>query len=112
MKRYSTLLGAVSALALTAGAAQAGEITGRVTEATGSVGLEGAIIRVAETGQTVTAGRDGSFRLANVPAGDFTVTVDYLGAEAQSRTVTLISASEVVETNFVLGAMLLSPITF
>jgi len=104
MKRYSTLLGAVSALALTAGAAQAGEITGRVTEASGSVGLEGAIIRVAETGQTVTAGRDGSFRLANVPAGDYTLTVDYLGADEQTRSVTLISATEVVETNFTLGA--------
>jgi len=104
MKRISTLFGAVSALALTAGVAQAGEITGRVTEATGSVGLEGAIVRIAETGQTVAAERDGSFRFANVPAGEFTLTVDYLGADTQSRSVALISASDVVETNFVLGA--------
>jgi hypothetical protein len=104
MKRITTLLGAVSMAALAAGAAQAGEITGRVTEATGSVGLQGAIVRISETGQTVTTSRDGSFRLANVPAGDFTLVVDYLGADAQSREVTLINADAVVETNFVLGA--------
>lgn len=104
MKRMTTLLGAVSVAALTAGAAQAGEITGRVTEATGSVGLQGAIVRISETGQTVTTSRDGSYRLVNVPAGDFTIVVDYLGADAQTREVSLISADESVETNFVLGA--------
>ena len=104
MKRITTLLGAVSAVALVAGAAQAGEITGRVTEATGSVGLQGAIVRISETGQTVSTSRDGSFRLGNVPAGDFTLVVDYLGADAQTREVTLTSADAMVETNFVLGA--------
>ena len=104
MKRITTLLGAVSAVALAAGAAQAGEITGRVTEATGSVGLQGAIVRISETGQTVSTSRDGSFRLGNVPAGDFTLVVDYLGADAQTREVTLTSADAMVETNFVLGA--------
>ena len=89
---------------LAASAAQAGEINGRVTEATGAVGLQGAIVRVSETGQTVSTSRDGSFRLANVPAGDFTLVVDYLGADAQTRSVTLINADAVVETNFALGA--------
>lgn len=104
MKRMTTLLGAVSVAALAASAAQAGEINGRVTEATGAVGLQGAIVRVSETGQTVSTSRDGSFRLANVPAGDFTLVVDYLGADAQTRSVTLINADAVVETNFALGA--------
>lgn len=104
MKRMTTLLGAVSVAALAASAAQAGEINGRVTESTGAVGLQGAIVRVSETGQTVSTSRDGSFRLANVPAGDFTLVVDYLGADAQTRSVTLINADAVVETNFALGA--------
>ena len=104
MKRMTSLLGAASMMALAAGAAQAGEITGRVTESTGTVGLEGAIVRISETGQTVSSARDGSFRLSNVPAGDFTLMVDYLGADAQTRSVTLISADDQVETNFVLGA--------
>ncbi|MBL4544412.1 MAG: TonB-dependent receptor plug domain-containing protein [Oceanicaulis sp.] len=98
------MLGAASMMALAAGAAQAGEITGRVTESTGTVGLQGAIVRISETGQTVSSDRDGSFRLSNVPAGDFTLVVDYLGADAQTRSVTLISADDQVETNFVLGA--------
>ena len=104
MKRMTSLLGAASMMALAAGAAQAGEITGRVTESTGTVGLQGAIVRISETGQTVSSARDGSFRLSNVPAGDFTLMVDYLGADAQTRSVTLISADDQVETNFVLGA--------
>ncbi|WP_169447492.1 TonB-dependent receptor [Oceanicaulis alexandrii] len=104
MKRMTSLLGAASMMALAAGAAQAGEITGRVTESTGTVGLQGAIVRISETGQTVSSARDGSFRLSNVPAGDFTLVVDYLGADAQTRSVTLISADDQVETNFVLGA--------
>ncbi|MBL4537352.1 MAG: TonB-dependent receptor [Oceanicaulis sp.] len=104
MKRMTSLLGAASMMALAAGAAQAGEITGRVTESTGTVGLQGAIVRISETGQTVSSDRDGSFRLSNVPAGDFTLVVDYLGADAQTRSVTLISADDQVETNFVLGA--------
>lgn len=104
MKRMTSLLGAASMMALVAGTAQAGEITGRVTESTGTVGLQGAIVRISETGQTVSSARDGSFRLSNVPAGDFTLVVDYLGADAQTRSVTLISADDQVETNFVLGA--------
>ncbi|VXC79789.1 TonB-dependent receptor [Oceanicaulis sp. 350] len=104
MKRMTSLLGAASMMALAAGAAQAGEITGRVTESTGTVGLQGAIVRISETGQTVSSDRDGSFRFSNVPAGDFTLVVDYLGADAQTRSVTLISAVDQVETNFVLGA--------
>ena len=104
MKRMTSLLGAASMMALAAGAAQAGEITGRVTESTGTVGLQGAIVRISETGQTVSSDRDGSFRFSNVPAGDFTLVVDYLGADAQTRSVTLISADDQVETNFVLGA--------
>ncbi|WP_421860138.1 TonB-dependent receptor [Oceanicaulis sp.] len=104
MKRMTSLLGAASMMALAAGTAQAGEITGRVTESTGTVGLQGAIVRISETGQTVSSARDGSFRLSNVPAGDFTLVVDYLGADAQTRSVTLISADDQVETNFVLGA--------
>ncbi|WP_375548315.1 TonB-dependent receptor [Oceanicaulis alexandrii] len=104
MKRMTSLLGAASMMALAAGTAHAGEITGRVTEATGAVGLQGAIVRISETGQTVSSARDGSFRLSNVPAGDFTLVVDYLGADAQTRSVTLISADDQVETNFVLGA--------
>ena len=104
MNRITTFLFSASTLALTAGAAHAAEITGRVTEATGSVGLEGAIVRIEETGQTATSNRDGGFRFANVPAGDYTVSVNYLGADVQTRDVSLASAAATADLNFTLGA--------
>lgn len=105
MKRFASMLGTASVLALTAaGIAQAGEIVGRVTEATGDVGLEGAIVRIAETGQTVSAGRDGAFRFASVPAGDYTLTISYLGAEVETRSVSLATDASQANLAIVLGA--------
>ena len=103
MQKLSTMLISASALAMAAATAYAGEINGRVTEATGSVGLEGAVVRIVETGQSTTAARDGSFRFASVPAGEYTVEVSYLGAGTQARTVSL-RAEEAVDLGFTLGS--------
>jgi TonB-dependent receptor len=104
MKTVSMLLAGASVAVLAAAAAQAAEISGRVTEATGTVGLEGAIVRVIETGQTATTRRDGSFRIPSLPAGSYTLEVSYLGADVQTRGVTLDTAVSAVSTNFTLGA--------
>lgn len=105
MKRTAMMLGAASVLALTAAAAaNAAEINGRITEATGDIGLQGAIVRIVETGQTATTDRQGEFRFANVPAGDYTLEVSYLGADQQTRQVVLRSDADEVTTNFTLGA--------
>lgn len=107
MTRFTSMLGAASVLALTAaGMAQAGEIVGRVTEATGDIGLEGAILRIEETGQTVSAGRDGAFRFAGVPAGEYTLTISYLGAEVESRPVRLATDASEANLAIALGAEL------
>ncbi len=103
MTRLTTLLSAASLAALMTAAAQAGDITGRITESTGQVGLEGAVVRIVETGQTTAAGRDGRFRFAGVPAGTYTVEVDFLGAEGVSQTVSLASDAELADIQFVLG---------
>ncbi|MGJ3233093.1 MAG: TonB-dependent receptor [Oceanicaulis sp.] len=104
MKRTALMLGAASALALAAAtAANAAEITGRITEATGDIGLQGAIVRIVETGQTTTTDRQGEFRFANVPAGDYTLEVSYLGADEQTRQVVVASEFDTVTTNFTLG---------
>ncbi len=105
MTRFTKMLGTASVLALTAaGMAQAGEIVGRVTEATGDVGLEGAIVRIVETGQTVAAGRDGEFRFAAVPAGDYTLSISYLGAEVETRDVSLATDASQADLAIALGA--------
>lgn len=103
MQKFTTLLASASLLAMASSSAFAAEINGRITEATGTVGLEGAIIRIVETGQTTTASRDGRFRFANVPAGEYTVEVSYLGAGEASRSVSLRS-EESVDLGFALGS--------
>ncbi|XBQ17671.1 MAG: TonB-dependent receptor [Oceanicaulis sp.] len=104
MKRTALMLGAASVLALAAAtAANAAEITGRITEATGDIGLQGAIVRIVETGQTTSTDRQGEFRFANVPAGEYTLEVSYLGADQQTRQVVLTSDADAVTTNFTLG---------
>ena len=104
MKRTALMLGAASVLTLAAAAAaNAAEINGRITEATGDIGLQGAIVRIVETGQTTTTDRQGEFRFANVPAGEYTLEVSYLGAEEQTRQVELAFDDATVTTNFTLG---------
>ena len=104
MKRTALMLGTASMLALAAATtADAAEITGRITEATGDIGLQGAIVRIMETGQTTSTDRRGAFRFSNVPAGEYTLEVSYLGAEPQTRQVVLASDTAEVATNFALG---------
>ncbi|MFN3816712.1 TonB-dependent receptor [Brevundimonas sp.] len=103
MKSAIRLLGGVSAAALLAGAAQAADISGRVTEATGDIGLGGAVVRVLETGQSAATRQDGSFRLSGMPAGRYTVSASYLGADIQTLEVVLVSDAAEETANFRLG---------
>lgn len=98
------MLGTASVLALAAAtAAQAGTIAGRVMDGSQTVGLEGATIRIVETGQTVAAGSDGSFRIVGLAAGAYTLRVSYVGAEATETTVTLASVSDTVAPVITVG---------
>ena len=104
MKKTIAMLGAASAIALaTATAAQAGTITGRVTDATETVGLEGAIIRIEETGQTITVGRDGVYRITGLAAGDYTLRISYVGADEETFAVNLPSVNDTVTSDFTIG---------
>lgn len=104
MTKSFAMLGTASVLALAAAAAaQAGTIAGRVTDASETVGLEGATVRVVETGQTATVGSDGSFRLVGLPAGQYTLRVTYVGAEPQDVPVSLASADATISPTIMLG---------
>lgn len=104
MKKTFAMLGTASVLALTAAsAAQAGSIEGRVTDASQTVGLQGAIVRVVETGHTATVGRDGSFRIAGLDAGSYTLRVSYVGAETREITISLPSDDATADTVITLG---------
>ena len=60
------------------GQERTGTITGTVTDA-GRYVLPGARIELAPKGPTVVSDQQGRFTMANVPAGDYTVTVSYVG---------------------------------
>ncbi|MBD3585609.1 TonB-dependent receptor [Salinimonas sp. HHU 13199] len=49
----------------------------------------GAKIEITELGKETFSARDGTFRFNNLPAGQFTLVVTYLGAEPVSRKITL-----------------------
>ena len=107
MTRTIAMLGTASVLALAAAsAAQAGTIAGRVTDASETVGLEGATVRVVETGQSATVASDGTFRIVGLAAGDYTLRVSYIGAEPQDVPVSIASASDTVSPTITLGESL------
>ncbi|MBR9824269.1 MAG: TonB-dependent receptor [Alphaproteobacteria bacterium] len=104
MKKTIAMLGTASVLALAAAtAAHAGSVSGRVSDASMTIGLQGATIRVLETGASAVAGRDGAFRIAGLPAGQYTLRVNYVGADARDITITIPSDDANVNTDVVMG---------
>ena len=80
------------AAAATPGAARAqaqGALIGRVSAGQGVRGLDGALVRLVETGQTTRVDEFGSFRFASVPAGANTIEISFLGYQTLIETVTV-----------------------
>ena len=97
MRAY-TLLAAASlpAIAIFAAApAIAGEVTGSVVDASQTMALRAADVRIAELGRVATTDADGSFYLAEIPAGTYTLEVRYVGAETVRREVRVPASGEV-----------------
>ena len=55
-------------------------VTGEVTDARKTVTFEGAIVRIEELQRTTTTDNRGRFRLGNVPEGQYTLVISYVGA--------------------------------
>jgi len=70
-----------------------GVIVGTVS--TSGVPIPGATVTV-DTGETGTTGPDGTYTIANVSAGDHTVTASATGFDSSSQTVTVVAGSAVV----------------
>lgn len=97
-------LAGVSLLAL-ATAAQAGDIRGRITDANNGALLEGAALRIEQTGRQTTSDRSGAFILSNLPAGTYTVTARYTGYADVTQQV-VVGPDGVVELDLQLGVEL------
>lgn len=82
--------------------AVAQSVSGKVTDSTGTAGLEGAIVSVEGLNRTATTDRFGEYRLNNVPAGEYTIVVSYVGADAVAQSVVVPSTGTTAD--FELGA--------
>jgi len=76
-------------LSLVAPSAFAATITGTVSNKNTQKYLERAIVEIPGTQFKTLTAPDGSFRLAGLPAGTYSVTVGYTGLEAQSQSITV-----------------------
>jgi len=81
-------LACLAALPLHA-SAQNGTIEGTIVDAETEETLVGANVRVMGTAQGASTNVDGRFRLTNVPAGDQTLRITYVGYQAQDVSVTV-----------------------
>ncbi len=94
---------AAAALAIVlASPALAGEVSGVISDGTQTVTLRATQVTIEELGRRATSQRDGSYSFSNVPAGTYTITANYIGADPVSQTVT-VPDEGTVELNFQLG---------
>lgn len=100
-----TLASTCAVVALSVGLAApaiAGELNGVVVDSTDTISLRAAEIVIEELGRRTVSERDGSFSFDDVPAGTYTVTVTYIGAQPVSQTVE-VPATGTVNARFSLG---------
>ena len=94
----------VSALALAAAPAIAGDVTGTITDSENTVALQSAVVRIPELGRQAVSQSDGSFRIGDVPAGTYTIEARYVGADVVSQTITVPEDGAVV-SDFALSSV-------
>lgn len=78
-------------------AAVAGTVSGEVVDSSGTRTLQGASVSIVELGLTTQVEQNGSFRFVNLPAGSYTLRVQYPGAVEQARTITVDETGEISE---------------
>ncbi|MEQ9315224.1 MAG: TonB-dependent receptor [Henriciella sp.] len=87
-------LAAASAISLTiAQVAGADVLQGTVTDGSGLGALEGARVTIEGLNRSTNTGRFGDYRFSDVPAGDYTVTVSYIGADPVSQAISITGTS-------------------
>lgn len=69
--------------------ASAGDLVGNVYDASETIALQAAQVRIVELDRVATTERDGSFLFADVPAGEYTLEVAYVGTPNTRQTVSV-----------------------
>jgi TonB-dependent receptor len=86
--------------------AQTGKITGEVTSAENGELLPGANVVIEGSRKGTSAGENGRYSLGNVPAGEYTLRVSFVGFREITRSVT-VSQGQVLTVNFQLKSAVL-----
>ena len=74
----------------------AGDVSGRVSDASSGDFLPGANVVLDGTNYGVSSDRSGMFKINNVPEGSYTLKVTYIGYGDYSETITIASESMIV----------------
>ncbi len=98
--RLSACTAALAAVIATP--AFAGELRGVVYDASDTIALQAAQVRIVELDRVVSTEGDGRFVFGDVPAGTYTVEVRYVGADPVSRTIA-VPASGAASVEIALG---------
>ena len=69
--------------------ATAQTLSGKVTDISEQAPFEGAVIKIESLNRTAVTDRFGQYRINNIPAGTYDVTVSYIGAQSRRDTVTV-----------------------
>ncbi|WP_299328617.1 TonB-dependent receptor [Parasphingopyxis sp.] len=101
-RRSVRLLSALAVSTAIVSPAVAGTIVGTVIDATDTRALQSAQVRILELDRTALAERDGRFRFADVPAGNYTLETRYVGAETVTTQIT-VPETGTVTANIVVG---------
>jgi len=78
-----------------------GTVTGTVTDETSGAALKGALVELVGTGRTTSTDDLGVFNFVNVPVGDQTIRISYLGYIGQQSSFA-VGAGETYAQNFTL----------
>ena len=78
----------------------AGTIKGKVTDAVTGEPLVGALVKLENSKFSTFVKLDGSYSLANIPAGTYTITVSYLEYSIKGKTVTIASETDIKNIDF------------
>ncbi|MBD1582132.1 TonB-dependent receptor [Pseudoalteromonas sp. S16_S37] len=75
--------------ALFASSSFASAIAGKIASEGTNAFFQGAKVTIEELSRSAVSARDGSFKITNLPAGTYTLLVDYLGAKSVRKTVVI-----------------------
>ncbi|MCB2072572.1 MAG: TonB-dependent receptor [Novosphingobium sp.] len=105
--KFSRLLASTSAPVLALAVctpAFAGDVTGTVIDASETIALQSAEVRIVELDRAAVTERDGSFFFADIPEGNYTLEFRYVGARTERRTVA-VPASGAIRVDVALGGV-------